>query len=558
LRAPSHLIHRPSGYYLRVAVPDALRTLVGRTEVVRPLGGGTRRLALRRAAVASSRVLAVFDALLLQPMTAPDPERIRAVIDQHIRDSLAEFDAQTVRRTGLSIEEAGDRVESVDHLLGEYEEAWAVRDPLCVRGHVEGLIQGNQLDLHKGTAEHRAFGLDVLKAEMLSLAVMKARMQGDFPRERDLLAAAFGGVAEAKPSAPSPLMSEAIPEYIRDRMSVGEINEKTRTKDEAVLALFVEIAGDKPVRAYEESDMFAFRDILLRLPPNMRKGSKFAGMTPVQIANLPDNKPASLVTNQNRIARIQAFWTWAVKHKYASENVARPIDIRKAEGVKRKPFDADDLRALFVRPEGAPGGKLEPWRYWLPLLALYTGARLEELVQLEVGDVKRENEVWLFDINETADDGGHKNVKTTGSRRRVPLHAVIVEKGFLDFVERVRALGKSRLFFDLTDRGPAAARYASQALSRHLEDCGVHVARVKVFHSFRHTFAATLRDAEVNDGDLGVLLGHKAKGQTPQYGGSRGAQRLADIVARLEYPLDVTQVPHFDCDCYPALRVPGG
>jgi len=101
LRAPSHLIHRPSGDYLRVAVPDALRALVGRTEVVRPLGGGTRRLALRRAAVASSRVLAVFDRLLLHPMTAPDAARVRAVIDQHLRDSLAEFDTLSKERVSI-------------------------------------------------------------------------------------------------------------------------------------------------------------------------------------------------------------------------------------------------------------------------------------------------------------------------------------------------------------------------------------------------------------------------------------------------------------------------
>lgn len=154
-------------------------------------------------------------------------------------------------------------------------------------------------------------------------------------------------------------MSEAIPEYIRDRMSVGEINEKTRTKDEAVLALFVEIAGDKPVRAYDQPDMFAFREILLRLPPKLRKGSKFAVMTPVQIADLPGIEAASLVTNQNRIARIQAFWIWAVKHKYASENVARPVDIRKAESARFALGDdallrmfEQALKAVGALPEG--------------------------------------------------------------------------------------------------------------------------------------------------------------------------------------------------------------
>ncbi len=56
-------------------------------------------------------------------------------------------------------------------------------------------------------------------------------------------------------------------------------------------------------------------------------------------------------------------------------------------------------------------------RYWLPLIALYTGCRLGEVMQMTKADVKTEGEITYFDIN----DDGDKTVKTGTSIRKIPL-----------------------------------------------------------------------------------------------------------------------------------------
>ena len=97
------------------------------------------------------------------------------------------------------------------------------------------------------------------------------------------------------------------------------------------------------------------------------------------------------------------------------------------------------MLALPVYTQGErPRGGAGEAAYWLPLLGLYSGTRLEELGGLMVADVALEDGVHYLRI----DDNAARRVKTKSSRRRVPLHPVWIELGFLRYVERLRAAGR--------------------------------------------------------------------------------------------------------------------
>ena len=51
---------------------------------------------------------------------------------------------------------------------------------------------------------------------------------------------------------------------------------------------------------------------------------------------------------------------------------------------------------------------MEEAAYWLPLLALYTGARLEELGQLRKKDIKESNGIWYINITDEAEGASLK------------------------------------------------------------------------------------------------------------------------------------------------------
>lgn len=84
-----------------------------------------------------------------------------------------------------------------------------------------------------------------------------------------------------------------------------------------------------------------------------------------------------------------------------------------------------------------------------PNLALYSGARVNELAQLKVHDIVNEDGVWCIAIQLTVDDDLADNeyfktrqtVKGASALRRIPIHQAVTEAGFIDFVEDIKACG---------------------------------------------------------------------------------------------------------------------
>ncbi len=226
------------------------------------------------------------------------------------------------------------------------------------------------------------------------------------------------------------------------------------------------------------------------------------------------------------------------------------LDMKKGDAKKRKAYSLADLKRIFScgafapRPRITKGG-CGPAAFWLPMLALFAGARLEELGQLLIEDVRRSDGIDylvvtdLPDGNEQEDDedvtGQAKSVKTAAGRRRIPIHSELKRLGFLAFVARRRAAGYLRLFPELEyyrDRCTKNwSRYWARLSDRHVTD-----RDDKAFHSFRHTFTRMLRNRKVAETIIKALVGHADAGDvTTGYGGDPG------------HPIDVAHVAqHWD------------
>lgn len=79
-------------------------------------------------------------------------------------------------------------------------------------------------------------------------------------------------------------------------------------------------------------------------------------------------------------------------------------------GEQRDPYSADQLIKIIKSPlytghksEGCrhkPGTLVTRDGYfWTPLIALFSGMRLGEILQLQKPDVKQENGIWYFDVS---------------------------------------------------------------------------------------------------------------------------------------------------------------
>jgi integrase len=121
-------------------------------------------------------------------------------------------------------------------------------------------------------------------------------------------------------------------------------------------------------------------------------------------------------------------------------------------------------------------------KFWLPLIAVFSGARQEEICQLHVVDVREEEGVWLFDINMKPP---HR-LKNKSAVRLVPIHRELKRLGFLQYVARRKSAGDERIFPNL-EPGGADGRLGhgfTKWFTRYRRDTNVY-ENGRDFHSFR-------------------------------------------------------------------------
>jgi integrase len=204
----------------------------------------------------------------------------------------------------------------------------------------------------------------------------------------------------------------------------------------------------------------------------------------------------------------------------------------------RLPYDAEELKLIFNSPlfrsgERPRGGGGEAAK-WLPLVALFSGARVEEIGQALVTDVKEHDGIAYLDIN-TLDKRAGKRVKNKSSRRKLPLHPELLRCGLLAYVEERRHKGEARLFPDLRPSvsGQVTGNW-SKWWGRYTDALGITDPR-KVFHSFRHTFKRACRAARIEEELHDALTGHTSASVGRSYGSGVPLEVLAEAIAKVSY-----------------------
>jgi integrase len=167
------------------------------------------------------------------------------------------------------------------------------------------------------------------------------------------------------------------------------------------------------------------------------------------------------------------------------------------------------------------------------LIALTTGARLEEIGQLQPGDIRIEDGIVhmvIDDLDEFGEQSAAKTIKNASSRRRVPLHSDLLKLGLQDRARRLRKEGAERLFPDLpTDPfgryTSNASRYCNRLIDKVTRDPRV------VFHSLRHFFKDMCREAGMLEQVSDQLTGHAPVSIGGRYG---SGVSLGELKAQLE------------------------
>lgn len=168
-------------------------------------------------------------------------------------------------------------------------------------------------------------------------------------------------------------------------------------------------------------------------------------------------------------------------------------------------FEPEELQKIFQPALYRKKMKL-PDFYWGPLIALFTGARAEEIASLEVDQIFPVRDIWIIDI---------RKGKTENAERKVPIHQTLLALGLVEYRNAIKAAGYKKLFPHLQPGVNGYKKNMSRMFGTYLDLPAVNIVHeLKVFHSFRHTVVTALTAAGVNDGMKRVLVGHDLDSQT--------------------------------------------
>jgi integrase len=295
------------------------------------------------------------------------------------------------------------------------------------------------------------------------------------------------------------MMTAKIPSFhakLFDLWKNSAIRRETTVDDyRKVFSTFTKFTQEKELASISRVDILAFRDFLAA-----------GGQSPATVTR--------------KIGILKTLFRVGRDYELLAGNPAEKV--RAVHTARQKPriaFSPEDLSRIFnsaiytddYRP--IAGGKEAC--YWLPLLALFTGARVEELAQLLVTDVRSAGELgWYLNIS---DEAAHSQLKNAASRRRIPLHRILIDCGFLDYV---RSLRESHFLFPALKPNPRhkLGGYFSTFFSGYLRKRVRITDRRKVFHSFRHTFKDVCRRVGIDEAVHDALTGHTAPHAGRRYG----------------------------------------
>ncbi|WP_285404047.1 site-specific integrase [Luteibacter sp. ME-Dv--P-043b] len=289
------------------------------------------------------------------------------------------------------------------------------------------------------------------------------------------------------------------------------------------LDLLVQVLGDRPAADLTPDDASNFADFLAIWPARRHHLHQLDGLDALAVAARAKREklpPISLGTQRKHLGHINALMNAAIKSGDLAENPFRYVDLARyskdEHGRRRKKkdiFHHADLTTIFASTHMAK--LISPHKYWVPLIAHFTGMRVNEICQLYLDDVRvdpyldetgQERNVMTFDI--TADRAG-QSVKTDYGIRRIPIPRAILDLGFERYLADVRASGSEVLFPGLrwAEGGPG------QTLSEwfngtHLRKTCEITSKRKTLHCFRHNLTTLMDRTKVPESIICAINGH--------------------------------------------------
>ena len=301
---------------------------------------------------------------------------------------------------------------------------------------------------------------------------------------------------------------------IQEEASSNHISDKWIRKQDAIVTFLREVVGDAtPIADIDYDACMRVQAAVAHVPANRTKLYEGIPLEQAIARAKHEGKPTLLpATQEVYLATFTSILDLAAKKRLISVNPAAGLKPLKRDVVadedKCHPFTQEQLIQLFhcdYYQQCAASGPVPyrfatdgGWRYWLPLIFLFSGMRPNEICQLHFADIRRTKAgTPYFEVTNATDEKGTpgpKTLKTQTSRRRVPVHTELVRLGIFEFIEDRRAATAEPYIFPLKpDRDGNRAWYPLKRFRESYLPKALTLSPRQSFYSFRHTVRDALR-----------------------------------------------------------------
>jgi integrase len=555
---PNNLVQRGRVYYFRRAVPRDLRGRVGRRELKTSLKTTELAIAKLRCRKFSNRFEQLMETVKAMPPLGKD--KIEHLIRAFFSDLLSKANEHAYL---IPQDDMVDRKAEGKALEGDQDR---LHDQIASQGY-DGATRAEAKELlapfGAGTSNEDFDTIcnGILRAKLEQTRILAAMLRGAYQNTVPIDPLFEGIKSPGLPPLPG---EEASKSALSVSMAVKKFcvlkskfdwTNKTHIEVRRVLDWFIDFVGqERKTSTITTDDLKEFRDALLSLPASFSQSKKYKGMNFREAAKAgTEGKTLSAASAVKYLGGVKGFFAWCEDEGYVPINPAQKIKmpVKGNPNEERHPFSTDQLKSIFHSPvytgcksssrRSIPGELvIRDGAFWVPLIAMLSGMRMSEIIQMRVADIKEHDGVTFFNVNDDAPD---QSLKTSSARRVIPVHGDLVHVGFLDHVTEVRDKHPDhRLFEDIKPgKNGSFSHNFSKTFGRYLKAIEAKTEKT-AFHSFRHCFKDAIRIAEIDETRQDALMGHASQGIGAQYGSKYTASMLKNDMDRVVAPIDLSHL----------------
>lgn len=372
----------------------------------------------------------------------------------------------------------------------------------------------------------------------------------------------------AKPGSPGVVLS-AMTERYRAHKQQSASGKHVGTSVHVWVKL-IEHLGDVPLSSVRAADLYGFLEARMHAslkPWSMQHAHGLVKRTLREVFGLASTQ--GLYDGANPVDAMVVLPKLSAREEKARRHPRHPF----TDGQLSALFASEWYQGTSTRWTGKMAQDL-PARYWVPLVCMFHGNRVREVLQLVASDCAKAGGISVVHFRQEIEGGQaamaaagvQRSLKNDPTARVVPVHPTLLALGFLEFVQQRRKEdGPNAMLFPSSlprpgGKNPILGRAYEQAFLRYVRD-DMKFGRGFGNHSFRHQLEDRIRDAQlpghrwpaglaqaytgrkrVRDADRGYI---EAEGSEGGYGRGHGPKAILRYVESLDFR-KVKLPPHFD------------